>query len=208
MSLNENEAYFSQARVVPVLTPESVASAIAVSRILFDAGLRLQEIALRTECGLEAMAALARELPQLTIGAGSVVTPELGEAAIGAGARFLVSPGTSDRLLQYAADCRVPFLPGVATVSESMRVLALGCTAAKLFPADLLGGVSFLRSVAGPLPSMKFCPSGGMDANVAPGYLRLGNVIAVGGSWMAPAELIRQNRLAEIRRLAEEAASL
>jgi 2-dehydro-3-deoxyphosphogluconate aldolase/(4S)-4-hydroxy-2-oxoglutarate aldolase len=208
MSLKENEAYFSQARVLPVLTPESVAGAIAVSRVLFDAGLRLQEIALRTECGLETIAALARELPELIIGAGSVVTPELGEAAIRAGARFLVSPGTNDSLLQYAADCRVPFLPGVSTVSESMRVLALGCSAAKLFPADLLGGAAFLRSVAGPLPSMKFCPSGGMDANVAPAYLRLGNVIAVSGSWMAPPELVRQNRLAEIRRLAEEAASL
>jgi 2-dehydro-3-deoxyphosphogluconate aldolase/(4S)-4-hydroxy-2-oxoglutarate aldolase len=208
MSLKENEAYFSQARVVPVLTPESVASAIAVSRILFDAGLRLQEITLRTDCAIEAIAALARELPKLIIGAGSVVTPELGEAAIRAGARFLVSPGTNDTLLQYAADCAVPFLPGVSTVSESMRVLALGCSAVKLFPADLLGGASFLRSVAGPLPSMKFCPSGGMDANVAPGYLRLGNVIAVGGSWMAPAESVRQNRFAEIRRLAEEAASL
>jgi 2-dehydro-3-deoxyphosphogluconate aldolase/(4S)-4-hydroxy-2-oxoglutarate aldolase len=208
VSLKENEAYFSQTRIVPVLTPESVSSTIAVSRILFDTGLRFQEITLRTDCGLEAIGALARELPELIIGAGSVVTPELGEAAIRAGARFLVSPGTNDTLLHYAADCRVPFLPGVSTVSESMRVLTLGCTAVKLFPADLLGGATFLRSVAGPLPSMKFCPSGGMDANVAPGYLRLGNVIAVGGSWMAPAELVRQNRFAEIRSLAEEAASL
>jgi 2-dehydro-3-deoxyphosphogluconate aldolase/(4S)-4-hydroxy-2-oxoglutarate aldolase len=119
-----------------------------------------------------------------------------------------VSPGTNDALLQFAADCRVPFLPGVSTVSESMRVLALGCTAAKLFPADLLGGVAFLRSVAAPLPSMKFCPSGGIDSKAAPDYLRLANVVAVGGSWMAPAELVRQNRFTEIRQLAEEAASL
>jgi 2-dehydro-3-deoxyphosphogluconate aldolase/(4S)-4-hydroxy-2-oxoglutarate aldolase len=208
MSLKENEAYFSRARVVPVLTPESVASGVAVSRVLFEAGLRMQEITLRTEWGLETIATLTRDFPGLIVGAGSVVTPKLGEAAIQAGARFLVSPGTSDTLLQFAADCRVPFLPGVSTVSESMRVLARGCTAAKLFPADLLGGVAFLRAVAGPLPSMKFCPSGGMDARIAPDYLRLANVLAVGGSWMAPAELIRQDRFDDIRQLAEQAASL
>ncbi len=208
MSFKENEAYFSRARVVPVLTPESVASGIAVSRVLFEAGLRMQEITLRTEWGLETIAAVTRELPGLIVGAGSVVTPELGEAAMQVGARFLVSPGTNDALLQFAADCRVPFLPGVSTVSESMRVLGLGCTAAKLFPADLLGGVAFLRAVAGPLPSMKFCPSGGMDARIAPDYLRLANVLAVGGSWMAPAELIREKRFTDIRRLAEAAASL
>jgi 2-dehydro-3-deoxyphosphogluconate aldolase/(4S)-4-hydroxy-2-oxoglutarate aldolase len=208
MSLKENETYFSRARVVPVLTPESVASGVAVSRVLFEAGLRMQEITLRTEWGLETIAAVTRELPELIVGAGSVVTPELGEAAMQAGARFLVSPGTNDTLLQFAANCRVPFLPGVSTVSESMRVLALGCTAAKLFPADLLGGVAFLRSVSGPLPSMKFCPSGGMDARLAPDYLRLANVLAVGGSWMAPAELIREKRFTNIRQLAEEAAAL
>jgi 2-dehydro-3-deoxyphosphogluconate aldolase / (4S)-4-hydroxy-2-oxoglutarate aldolase len=208
MSFKDNEAFFSRARVVPVLTPESVAGGVAVSRVLFDAGLQMQEITLRTEWGLETIAAVTREMPGLIVGAGSVVTPELGDAAIQAGARFLVSPGTNDTLLQFAAGCRVAFLPGVSTVSEAMRVLALGCTAAKLFPADLLGGVTFLRSMAGPLPSMKFCPSGGIDAKVAPDYLRLGNVLAIGGSWMAPAELIRQNRFTEIRGLAEEAASL
>jgi 2-dehydro-3-deoxyphosphogluconate aldolase/(4S)-4-hydroxy-2-oxoglutarate aldolase len=208
MSLKENEAYFSRARVVPVLTPESLASGLAVSRVLFDAGLRMQEITLRTEWGLETIAAVTRELPGLIVGAGSVITPQLGDAAIQAGARFLVSPGTNDRLLQFAADCRVPFLPGVSTVSEAMRVLELGCTAAKLFPVDALGGATFLRSMAGPLPSMKFCPSGGIDARIARDYLRLANVLAVGGSWMAPSELVRQNRLSEIRQLAEAAASL
>ena len=208
MSLKDNEAYFSQVRVIAVLTPESVASALDLSRVLFEAGLRMHEITLRTDCGLEAIATLTRELPGLIIGAGSVVTPELGEAAISAGARFLVSPGTNDALLQFAADCRVPFLPGVSTVSESMRVLALGCKAAKLFPADVLGGVAFLRALAAPLPAMKFCPSGGMDAQVAPGYLRLPNVLAIGGSWMAPAELVREKRFAEISQLAKAAAAL
>ena len=208
MSLKDNEAYFSQVRVIAVLTPESVASALALSRVLFDAGLRMHEITLRTEWALEAIAVLTRELPGLIVGAGSVITPELGEAAIHAGARFLVSPGTNDALLEFAADCGVPFLPGVSTVSESMRVLALGGTAAKLFPADVLGGIAFLRSLAAPLAAMKFCPSGGMDAQVAPGYLRLSNVLAIGGSWMAPADLVREKRFAEISQLAQAAAAL
>jgi 2-dehydro-3-deoxyphosphogluconate aldolase/(4S)-4-hydroxy-2-oxoglutarate aldolase len=130
----------------------------------------------------------------------------MGEAAIQAGAQFLVSPGTSEALLQFAVECRVPFLPGVSTVSEIMRLLEIGCTTAKLFPAEALGGVSFLRCVAGPLPSMKFCPTGGLDAGLAPRYLRLPNVLAVAGSWMAPDELIRENQLDDIRRLAEHAA--
>lgn len=208
MTVQENETYFARARVLPVLTPISVGSGIAVSRILFDAGLRLQEITLRTELGLETIGALKQAVPDLIVGAGSVLSPELGEAAIRAGARFLVSPGTSEALLQFAHKCGVPFLPGVATVSEMMRVLALGCTVAKLYPAELLGGTAFLRSLQGPLASMKFCPTGGIDAGLAPRYLQLANVLAVGGSWMAPDDLVRENRVDDIRRLAEGAAAL
>jgi 2-dehydro-3-deoxyphosphogluconate aldolase/(4S)-4-hydroxy-2-oxoglutarate aldolase len=208
MSLQDNESYFSQARVIPVLSPVSLESGMTISRILFDAGLRMQEITLRTASGLQTIAALNEELPELIAGAGSVLTPEMGEAAIQAGARFLVSPGTTEALLQFAGACSVPFLPGVATVSEMMSVLALGCTAAKLFPAEALGGVTFLRSLAGPIPSMKFCPTGGIDVGLASRYLQLSNVLAVGGSWMVPNCLATENRFDEIRRLAEEAAAI
>jgi 2-dehydro-3-deoxyphosphogluconate aldolase/(4S)-4-hydroxy-2-oxoglutarate aldolase len=208
MSLRENAAYFAQVRVLPVLTPTSAASGTAISRVLFDAGLCMQEITLRTQSGLDTIAALKQELPELILGAGSVLTPEMGQAAIQAGASFLVSPGTNEALLQYAVDCSVPFLLGVSTVSEIMRLLDFGCTAAKLFPAETLGGMSFLRSVAGPIPAMKFCPTGGIDANLAQGYLQLPNVLAVGGSWMASPDLIRENRLDGIRRLAKQAAAL
>lgn len=208
MSLRENEAYFSHARVIPVLTPPSIASGVTLSRVLFDAGLRLQEITLRTAVGLDSIAALRRELPELIVGAGTVLTPQQGEAAIEAGARFLVSPGMTEALLQFAANCNVPFLPGVTTVSEMMRVQAMGCTAAKLFPAQFLGGTAFLRSLAGPLPAMKFCPTGGIDARLAPDYLQLTNVLAVGGSWMAPEAAIAQNRWVDIGHLAEQAAAL
>jgi 2-dehydro-3-deoxyphosphogluconate aldolase/(4S)-4-hydroxy-2-oxoglutarate aldolase len=208
MSLADNAAYFSRARVIPVLTPHSVESGVAVSRVLFEAGLLMQEITLRTAAGLETIAAIKRDLPELTVGAGSVLTSQMGEQAIGAGARFLVSPGTTETLLQFAANCSVPFLPGVATASEIMRTQALGCTAVKLFPAQSLGGVNFLRALAGPLPSMKFCPTGGIEARLAPEYLQLDNVLAVGGSWMATNELISGARFEEIRRLAVAAAGL
>jgi len=207
LSFTGNETFFSQVRVIPILTPATVESGVAVSRVLFEAGLRLQEITLRTGAGLATIAALRRELPELIVGAGTVLTPEQGDAAIQGGARFLVSPGTTEALLSFAADCAVPFLPGVTTVSEMMRVLAGGCTVAKLFPAEALGA-GFLRAVAGPLPSMRFCPTGGIEAGSAPAYLRLANVLAVGGSWMVPNELIDQKRFADIRRLAEEAVAL
>jgi len=201
-------ASFSAARVIPVLTPSTVATAAAVSRVLFEAGLRVQEITLRNPAGLETISTLRRDLPELIVGAGSVLTPHAGEDAIRAGAQFLVSPGTTEPLLQFARNCSVPFLPGVASVSEMMRVQALGCELAKLFPARALGGIGFLRSVRGPLPSMKFCPTGDIDAELAADYLALTNVAAVGGSWMAPQELVDQRRFADIRRLAEQAAAL
>ena len=208
MSLRDTERFFSQARVVPVLTPSSVTGAVELSRVLFEAGLRLQEIALRTSCSLEALAALNASLPGLLLGAGTVLNPEQGAAAIRGGARFLVSPGTTPALLQFAADCQVPFLPGVATVSDIMQLEACGCTVAKLFPAEPLGGTLYLRALSAPLPRMRFCPTGGIDARRAREYLTLPNVLAVGGSWMAPEALIAQGRWDEIRRLAEEAASL
>jgi 2-dehydro-3-deoxyphosphogluconate aldolase/(4S)-4-hydroxy-2-oxoglutarate aldolase len=199
---------FPAARVIPILTPSTAAAGVAVSRILFEAGLSVQEITMRNPSGLETIRALRRDLPDVVVGAGSVLTPRSGEDAIQAGARFLVSPGTTEPLLQFAVNCAVPFLPGVGSVSEIMRVQALGCELAKLFPVRALGGIGFLRSVVGPLPSMKFCPTGDIDAEVAADYLALTNVAAVAGSWMAPKELVDQGRYADIHRLAVQAAAL
>jgi 2-dehydro-3-deoxyphosphogluconate aldolase/(4S)-4-hydroxy-2-oxoglutarate aldolase len=208
MSVIDNAGYFRTARVIPVLTPASVASGLAISRILCKAGLRVQEITLRTPAGLETLAAIQRDLPELIVGAGSVLTPELGRAAIGAGAHFLVSPGTTEELLQFALESEVPFLPGAATVSELIRLQARGWTVAKVFPIDSLGGPRFLQSLAGPLPSMMLCPTGGIDASLAPKYLELSNVVAIGGSWMVPSSLIENERYADVQRLAEHAAAL
>jgi 2-dehydro-3-deoxyphosphogluconate aldolase/(4S)-4-hydroxy-2-oxoglutarate aldolase len=208
VSFAENERFFSRSRVIPVLTPQSVEEGVGVSRALFEGGLRLHEITLRTAAGVATIAALRKEIPDLVVGAGSVLTAELGQAAIAAGASFLVSPGTTDALLDFAAACSVPFLPGAGSVSEAMRLLARGCAMAKLFPAEPLGGVRFLQAIAGPLPAMKFCPTGGIGGQNAPDYLKLANVAAVGGSWMALADLVKAKDFSAIRRLAEQAASL
>jgi len=131
VSFADNERFFSKSRVIPVLTPQSVEEGVKVSRALFEGGLRLHEITLRTAAGIETITALRREIPGLIVGAGSVLTAEMGQAAIGAGASFLVSPGTTDALLEFAATCSVPFLPGAGSVSEAMRLLAMGCTMIK-----------------------------------------------------------------------------
>ena len=208
MSLADNERFFSKSRVIPVLTPQAAAEGVAVSRALFEGGLHLHEVTLRTPAGIETIAALRKEIPDLIVGAGSVLTAELGQRAIAAGASFLVSPGTTDALLDFAAACPVPFLPGAGSVSEAMFLLASGCRLAKFFPAEPLGGVQFLQAVAGPLTAMKFCPTGGVTAQNAPDYLKLANVTAVGGSWMAPHDLVKTKDFAAIRRLAEQASSL
>ena len=206
MSVIGNAAYFSQARVIPVLSVSSVAAGVETSRVLFEAGLRFQEVTLRTEWGLATIAAIRRELPQVVVGAGTVLSPELGQAALDAGASFLVSPGTPEGLLQFAAQCALPFLPGAATVAELMRLILEGCTAAKVFPVESLGGVSYIKALSGPLGAIKLCPSGGVTARNASNYLALDNVLSVAGSWMISRDA--PQRTSELTRLARQAAAL
>lgn len=206
MSVDGNRAYFSQTRVIPILTVSSVATGVETSRVLFEAGLRFQEVTLRTEWGLATIAAIRRELPQVVVGAGTVLSPDLGQAALDAGASFLVSPGTPDGLLQFAARCETPFLPGAATAAELMRLMMEGCTAAKVFPVESLGGVSYIKALSGPLGAIKLCPSGGVNAQNASDYLASENVLCVAGSWMIPGDA--PQRTNELTRLARQAAAL
>jgi 2-dehydro-3-deoxyphosphogluconate aldolase/(4S)-4-hydroxy-2-oxoglutarate aldolase len=206
MSLIGNAAYFSQARVIPVLSVSSVAAGVEISRVLFEAGLRFQEVTLRTEWGLATIAAIRRELPQVVVGAGTVLSPDLGQAALDAGASFLVSPGTPEGLLRFAAECAPPFLPGAATAAELMRLMLEGCTAAKVFPVESLGGVSYIKALSAPLGAIKLCPSGGVTARNASNYLALANVLSVAGSWMISGDA--PQRTSELTRLARQAAAL
>jgi len=196
------------APVIPVLTVRNAEDGVAQARALAAGGLLAIEVTLRTAGALAAITAIRDVVPGAVVGAGTVLTPEQIAEACAAGARFLVSPGASPRLAQAAASAPVPFLPGVATASEAITLMELGFRALKLFPAEAVGGVKLLASLAGPLPELRFCPTGGVDLAKAPAYLALPNVVCVGGSWMLPKAALGAGDYATVEKLAREAAAL
>jgi len=197
------------APVVPGMVVERIEDAVPLARALYNGGLKVLEITLRTPCALDAISAMVADLPDdAVIGAGTIITPADLEKAVKAGSTFLVSPGTTPALIEAAKACPVPLLAGVATPTEAMNLYVQGFTHQKFFPAEAAGGVPMLKSIAGPLPQITFCPTGGIDLAKAPSYLALPNVHCVGGTWMAPKELMKAGRWDEIERLAREAASL
>lgn len=196
------------APVVPVLVVEDAADAVPLARALVAGGLPAVEVTLRTPAAPDAIRAVAGEVPEAVVGAGTVVTPAQVAESVAAGARFLVSPGWTDALLEAMRASGVPFLPGVSTVSEVMALLERGVREMKFFPARAAGGTAYLRALYGPLPQARFCPTGGIGPDSAPGYLALPNVGCVGGSWMVPADAVAARDWARIERLAREAAAL
>jgi 2-dehydro-3-deoxyphosphogluconate aldolase/(4S)-4-hydroxy-2-oxoglutarate aldolase len=194
--------------VVPVVVLEDAEDAVPLARALVDGGLTAIEITLRTPAALEAIRAVAHAVPGAVVGAGTVLGREQAAAAVEAGARFLVSPGWTDRLLDALRDSGLPFLPGVSTVGEALGLLERGVTDMKFFPAEAAGGPDYLRSLASPLPRARFCPTGGIDADRAPAYLRLPNVACVGGTWMLPQDALRARAWDRIAALAARAAAL
>jgi 2-dehydro-3-deoxyphosphogluconate aldolase/(4S)-4-hydroxy-2-oxoglutarate aldolase len=194
--------------VIPVLTIDRLADAVPLAQALVAGGLRLLEITLRTECAVDAMAAIAGEVEGALVGAGTVLRVEQLHAVRRAGAHFAVSPGATPRLLDAAPDGGVPLLPGAATASEVMGLLERGYRFMKFFPAVPAGGVPFLKSLAAPLPEARFCPTGGITAETAPAFLALANVACVGGSWMVPADAVRAGDWGKIAELARTAAGL
>ncbi len=196
------------APVIPVLTVRNAEDGVDQARALVAGGLLAIEVTLRTPGALAAITAIRSAVPGAVVGAGTVLTPEQIAEACAAGARFLVSPGASPRLAQAAAAAPVPFLPGVATASEAITLMELGFRALKLFPAEAAGGVRLLASLAGPLPELRFCPTGGVDLAMAPAYLALPNVACVGGSWMLPKAALASGDYATVEKLARQAAAL
>jgi 2-dehydro-3-deoxyphosphogluconate aldolase / (4S)-4-hydroxy-2-oxoglutarate aldolase len=194
--------------VIPVVVLHEAEHAVPVARALAVGGVPVVELTLRTPAALEAVANVARHVPEVLVGAGTVVEPAQAQAAAEAGARFLVSPGCTPRLLDAMAETGLPHLPGVATVSEAMTLRERGLTEMKLFPAAASGGVAFLTSLVSPLPDVRFCPTGGITADSAPEYLALPNVGCVGGSWLTPSELVRDADWDGITRLARDASGL
>ncbi|WP_413789113.1 bifunctional 4-hydroxy-2-oxoglutarate aldolase/2-dehydro-3-deoxy-phosphogluconate aldolase [Rhodopila sp.] len=196
------------APVIPVLSIEDRAQAVPLAKALVAGGLRVLEVTLRTEAGLEAIRAITAEVADAVVGVGTVLAPDQYEAATRAGARFAVSPGASSRLLDAARNPHVPLLPGIATPSEAMALLDRGYRFGKFFPAEPCGGVAWLAAVAAPLPGLSFCPTGGINLESAPRYLALPNVICVGGSWMVGRAAVEAGDWAAITTAATAAARL
>ncbi|MFT4179554.1 MAG: bifunctional 4-hydroxy-2-oxoglutarate aldolase/2-dehydro-3-deoxy-phosphogluconate aldolase [Thermomonas sp.] len=202
------DAVFALAPVIPVLAIDRIEDAVPLCRALVNNGLPVLEITLRTACALDAIAQVARELPNACVGAGTVLNATDLANVEAAGARFAISPGVTDTLYNAAKTSGVPLIPGIATAGELMRGLEHGWRRFKFFPAEASGGVAALKGFAGPLPMARFCPTGGIDAAKAPAYLALPNVACVGGSWMLPSDAIKAGDWERIGKLAAEAAAL
>ena len=208
MPLIDPAPLIAKAPVIPVLTIDRAADAAPLARALAAGGLPVIEVTLRTRAALDAVHAIAAEVPDCVVGVGTVTRSSDIPAALSAGAKYLVSPGTPPALAAALAEAPVPVVPGCATVSEAMALMERGFTVLKFFPAEQSGGVAWLNAVAAPLPGIKFCPTGGIDTRNAGAYLALANVISVGGSWPAPKDLIAAHEFARITALSREASGI
>jgi 2-dehydro-3-deoxyphosphogluconate aldolase/(4S)-4-hydroxy-2-oxoglutarate aldolase len=195
-------------RVVPVVVIDEVDTAAPLARTFYEAGIKAIEVTLRTEAGLAAIEAIARDVPEMILGAGSLRTPDQIDDVKSAGARFGVSPGSTPTLVAAARDAGLPFIPGAVTASEILTLFESGVTLQKFFPAELAGGVGYLKAVGAPLPEVSFMPTGGVSPGNVGEYLALSNVSCVGGSWLAPRDLLENRDFEAIRRLVEDAARL
>lgn len=196
------------APVIPVVVIDELDTAVPLARALVAGGLPIIELTLRTPAALAAIRLIADEVPEILVGAGTIASPRQAKEAAAAGAQFLVSPGTTPDLLLAMSGTGLPFLPGTATISEMLMVLESGRSEMKLFPAAQSGGVDFLKAVAGPLPQVRFCPTGGIRPDTAADYLALPNVGCVGGTWLTPAAAVAAGDWDRISELAVEAAAL
>jgi 2-dehydro-3-deoxyphosphogluconate aldolase/(4S)-4-hydroxy-2-oxoglutarate aldolase len=194
--------------VIPVVTIVDPQHAVPVARALVEGGVGIIELTLRTDSALESLKRIANEVPDILVGAGTILTPAQADDAVSAGAQFLVSPGVTPSLLDHMLQLDIPVLPGVATVGEVMAVLERGLTAMKFFPAGPAGGPGYLAAIGAPVPAVQFCPTGGISLSSAPEYLALPNVTCVGGSWLTPRSAVEDEDWQQITRLAQGAAAL
>jgi 2-dehydro-3-deoxyphosphogluconate aldolase / (4S)-4-hydroxy-2-oxoglutarate aldolase len=202
------EASLKKAPVVPVMVIEDVKNAVPLARALVKGGLPVLEITLRTEAAMDSMKAIIAEVEGAIVGAGTVLTTKQLNDCEKIGCTFAVSPGSTRNLLEAARDLDIALLPGGVTASECMGLLEWGYTLQKFFPAEPAGGAPYLSSLYSPLPQIRFCPTGGITLNNASTFLKLPNVITIGGSWMAPKNLVAAGDWQGIENLAGEAARL
>ena len=194
--------------VMPVIVIKQPEQAVPLARALVEGGLRVLEVTLRTAHGLDAIRKMARELPDAIVGAGTVTEPDQIDAVIDAGGEFMVSPGSTPKLIEAALQKPIKLLPGISTPSEAMMLLEYGIQYMKFFPAEAAGGRPMLKSIHGPLPQITFCPTGGITPESANDYLALPNVACVGGSWMVPQNLVDAGDWSGITALAKQASTL
>lgn len=200
--------HFYKIGIIPVLEIDAVDRAVPLAESLLAGGLPVAEVTLRTEAALDSIRVMAREVPEILVGAGTVITWEQAEAACEAGAQFLVSPGMVEQVVIWAQERQVPILPGAVTPTEMMRGIQLGVDMLKFFPAETLGGLNAIRAMSDPFPQLRFIPTGGIRLENAAPYLQHPRIHAIGGSWMAKRQMIADGRFEEIRRMAKEAIDL
>ena len=194
--------------VMPVIVIDDTSKAVPLAETLLANDIRTIEITLRTSAALDSIAAIADQCPDMVVGAGTILSPELAQASAAAGARFVVSPGSTDAVIKGCQDADIPLLPGASTVSEMMALAEQGFDIIKFFPAMAAGGPNFIKSLASPLPHLGFCPTGGITEATAPDWLSLPNVPCLGGSWIAPATLINDGDWDRIGAYAKAASLL
>ncbi len=195
-------------RVVPVIVLNDAVHAVPLAHALLEGGIDVMEITLRSNVALQSMEAVARAVPQMHLGAGTVTRAAEVSQVIAAGASFALSPGCTDDLVRAVREANLPFIPGVMTPGEVMRARDHGFTLMKLFPASQAGGIGMLKALGAPLPDVRFCPTGGVSVDNLRDFLKLPNVAMAGGSWLTPADLLRSGDWAAITKLAREATAL
>ncbi len=201
-------AVFSASPVVPVMVIKNLDDALPMAQALSAGGINVFEITLRSAVALDAIKIIADAMPDTLVGAGTVISPQQYDAAVAAGAKFIISPGATVSLLKHAVQGSVPLMPGTSTPSEMMTALELGYDHLKFFPAEANGGAPVLKAISAPLPQLKFCPTGGISPKNVADYLALGCVATVGGSWMLPDQAIVAGNWDEVTRLTKEAVDL
>ena len=196
---------FATGPIVPVLVIKKVEDALPIAEALLTAGIKVLEVTLRTALAMDVISTIAKELPEAVIGAGTVTNAEQLQRAYDAGAKFAISPGLTKDLLQAGNNSKIALIPGISSISEMMDGIDLGYDHLKFFPAEASGGVKAIKSIGGPFPDIKLCPTGGININNIRDYLALSNVACCGGSWLVTDELIEAKNLAGITTLAKQA---
>ncbi|WP_088357037.1 bifunctional 4-hydroxy-2-oxoglutarate aldolase/2-dehydro-3-deoxy-phosphogluconate aldolase [Helicobacter pylori] len=194
--------------IIPVVVIENIKDAVPLAQSLVEGGIHIIEVTLRSSCALEAIELIAKNVPKMCVGVGTILNPTQLEQAQNRGAEFLISPGLTIKLLEYAKKKDMPLIPGVSSGSEVMQALELGYNALKFFPAEYCGGVKLLNAFNGPFKGVKFCPTGGISADNMRSYLNLENVLCVGGSWLTPKNLIQNKEWDKITEICKRSLAL